>query len=205
MAKPLFFVLDGPDGGGKSTQCRKLVERLRSDGRSVVACSDPGGTEVGTILRHLLLESSCALAPACEALLFMASRAQLVADVIRPALNAGQIVVSDRFLLANVVYQGHAGGLDVDALWRVGELAAQGIQPDRTFVLDLPLDLSMQRRKKSLDRLERRDFAYHQRVREGFLAEAQRRPEMIRVIDASLPPDVVAEHIWAGVSPLLTS
>src|SRR5271154_6577087 len=115
--RPLFLSLDGLDGTGKSTQCRLLIEWLGGEGREVVSCIDPGGTALGQELRQILLSKRRPLARECEALLFMASRAELVAEVIRPALELGKIVVSDRFLLANVVYQGHAGGLDVDLLW----------------------------------------------------------------------------------------
>src|SRR4051812_18910546 len=120
MAAGLFLSLDGIDGTGKSTQCRLLADWLRGRGRAVVACVDPGGTPLGQEVRQILLSGRYHPTPACEALLFMASRAQLVDEVIRPALERGEVVVSDRFLLANVVYQGHAGRLDVDLLWQVG-------------------------------------------------------------------------------------
>jgi dTMP kinase len=125
----------------------------------------------------------------------MASRAQLTAEVIRPALEAGQAVVADRYLLANVVYQGHAGGLDPTRLWEVGLLATQGMEPDLTVVLDLPPESALARRKGAADRVENREAAYHARVREGFLAEARRRPERIRVVDAAQPVEVVHEAI----------
>src|SRR3954447_24627062 len=107
MTRGLFLSLDGIDGGGKSTQCRLLADWLRERGRAVVTCVDPGGTALGAEVRQIVLHHRGELAPACEAFLFMASRAQLVAEVIRPALESGQVVVCDRFLLANVVYQGH--------------------------------------------------------------------------------------------------
>ena len=119
MTRGLFFSLDGLDGTGKSTQCRLLAEWLRSRGHEVIECADPGGTAIGRALRDILLHHRGEIAPACEALLFMASRAQLVAEVIRPALDAGRIVVCDRFLLANVVYQGHGAGLDAEQSGRL--------------------------------------------------------------------------------------
>ena len=154
MSRGLFFSLDGLDGTGKSTQCRLLADWLRSQGRRVVTCIDPGGTAAGEVLRSLLLEQRGELTLPCEAFLFMASRAQLVAEVIGPALADGQVVVSDRFLLANVVYQGHAGGLDPAELWKMGELATGGVEPDLTVVLDLPVDVARQRRGRPADRLE---------------------------------------------------
>src|SRR6516162_7671734 len=123
MPKPAFISLDGLDGTGKSTQCRLLADWLRSVGYSVVECADPGGTAVGDSIRMLLLDRPHEMTLACEAFLFMASRAQLTAEIIRPALAAGNIVISDRYLLANVVYQGHAGGLDPGMLWEIGRLA----------------------------------------------------------------------------------
>src|SRR5439155_25780959 len=117
----------------------------------------------------------------CEALLFMASRAQLVAETIRPALESGQVVVCDRFLLANVVYQGHAGGLDPELLWQAGKLSTGGLEPHLTLVLDMPVEAALSRRKGPADRVESRDLQYHTKVREGFLLEARRRPEQIHI------------------------
>ena len=195
MPHRFFISLDGVDGAGKSTQCQLLAEWLRDQGVSVVLCHDPGGTDLGQQLRHILLNYRGSMELRCEALLFMASRAQLIAEVIRPALDAGQVVISDRFLLANVVYQGHAGGLDPEQLWNVGLFGTGGLEPDLTFVLDLPLDVSVARRKKSADRMESRDQEYYARVRAGFLAEAERRPERIRVIDATPDADQIQARL----------
>jgi dTMP kinase len=203
MTRGTFLSLDGIDGTGKSTQCRLLADWLRARGHAVVQCADPGGTPVGDALRGLLLHHRGEMGPTCEALLFMASRAQLVADVIRPALDAGQVVVCDRFLLANVVYQGYGGGIDIDRLWDIGRFATGGLGPDLTLVLDLPLDAATARRKRAADRLESRAHEYHERVREGFLAAAQHRPKRIRVIDAAGPVEVVHERIREEVSRVL--
>src|SRR4051812_38979100 len=142
----VFITLDGLDGTGKSTQCRLLADWLRGRGYAVVACAEPGGTELGNVLRDVLLHQSHKRTLLSEAFLFMASRAQLVAEVIQPALAAGNIVISDRFLLSTVVYQGHAGGLDPDMLWQIGRIATSGLEPDRTIVLDLPPDEARLRR-----------------------------------------------------------
>src|SRR5439155_6320250 len=115
---------------------------LQGQGQAVTECADPGGTPIGDAIRKLLLDKRQQMGLLCEAFLFMASRAQLVADVIRPALAAGSIVVADRFLLANVVYQGHAGGLSTEKLWETGLFATGGLEPDLTFVLDLPLEIA---------------------------------------------------------------
>jgi dTMP kinase len=203
MSSGMLLSLDGLDGTGKSTQCRLLAEWLRAAGHAVVTCADPGGTVVGSRIRELVLHHEMSLS--CEALLFMASRAQLVSEIIRPALDAGKIVVSDRFLLANVVYQGHAGGLNSEQLWQLGRFATGGIEPDLTIVLDLPLEVARARRKLSADRLESRDDSYHQRVRDGFLAEAHRRPERIRVVDAGESVGAVQDAIRREVARVLAA
>ncbi len=185
MSRSLFLSLDGLDGTGKSTQCRLLADWLRERGHTVQVCADPGGTEVGKILRSLLLEHKGGINLPCEALLFMASRAQLVGEVIRPALERGEIVISDRFMLANVVYQGHAGGLDPALLWQIGLMATGGLEPDLTIVLDLPPHAASRRLSRPRDRMESRPGEYQERVRNGFLAEAEARPESLRVVDAS--------------------
>jgi dTMP kinase len=202
-ARGRFLSLDGIDGTGKSTQCRLLADWLRDQGHDVVSCVDPGGTPLGQELRKVLLSGGYQLDPACTALLFMASRAQLVAEVIRPALAAGKLVLSDRYLLANVVYQGHGDGLDVDLLWQAGRLSTGGIEPDRTFVLDLPLDAALARRGRPADRMESKPRDFHERVREGFLTEARRRPDRISVIDATPGADEVQAALRRRVGALL--
>jgi dTMP kinase len=203
MQRGLFLSLDGVDGAGKSTQCRLLADWLRAAGRDVVTCHDPGGTALGQQLRDILLHQRGPMSAWSEALLFMASRAQLLAEVIHPALTAGKIVLTDRYLLSTVVYQGHAGELDPAQLWNVGLAGAGGLEPDLTIVLDLPLEVSLARRKPSADRLESRGLEYFARVRAGFLAEAQRRPERIRVVDASASLEAVQQVIRQLVSDVL--
>jgi dTMP kinase len=200
MAHAPFISLDGLDGTGKSTQCRLLAAWLRGRGHAVTECTDPGSTPAGDVIRALLLHHRHEMSLACEALLFMASRAQLTDAIIRPALEAGRAVVADRFLLANVAYQGHAGGLNPEQLWQVGRLATGGLEPDLTLVLDMPVEQALARRHGPADRVESRDVAYHTRVRAGFLAEAQRRPERIQVVDASQPIPLVHEAICRQVS-----
>jgi len=204
MQYGFFLSLDGIDGTGKSTQCRLLADWLRQLGQVVVPCIDPGGTSLGEEVRSIVLHHRKEIAMTSEALLFMASRAQLVASVIRPALEAGSIVLSDRFLLANVVYQGHAGGLDSELLWQVGHFATGGLEPDLTLVLDLPVEKAQARREqRPADRVESRNQAYHERVRQGFLTEARRRPDQIRVLDASGSVAEVQKRIQQVVAEVL--
>ncbi len=202
-APGLFLSLDGIDGTGKSTQGRLLAEWLRERGREVVPCTDPGGTPLGKELRQILLSDTYHLTTACAALLFMASRAQLVAEVIRPALEAGKVVISDRFLLANVVYQGHAGGLDVDLLWQAGRLSSGGLEPELTLVLDLPVEQALARRGREPDWIERQPLDFHERVRQGFLTEARRRPGRIVVVDARGSIDEVQAELRRRVAALI--
>jgi dTMP kinase len=201
----LFLSLDGLDGTGKSTQCKLLADWFRARGSSVTECSDPGGTPIGGVIRDLLLDKRRSMTLRSEALLFMASRAQLVAEVIRPALATGHVVISDRFLLANVVYQGHAGGLDPEELWSIGRFSTEGLEPDLTVVLDLPAEAALKRRGRPGDRVESRDGAYHTRVREGFLAEARRHPERIRVVDATASVEVVHQRIVEEVTRVVAA
>lgn len=195
----MFFSFDGIDGAGKSTQIELFAGWLRERGCDVVFCRDPGGTELGEAVRKILLDSSATRIGRCsEMLLYMAARAQLVEEVISPALAAGKTVVSDRFLLANVVYQGHAGGLDPQEIWRIGEAATRGISPDLTFLLDLSDEAAAGRLQRPLDRMEQQGDQFRRRLRAGFLAEAARKPDAIVVIDAARPIDVVQADVRAA-------
>jgi dTMP kinase len=192
----MFFSIDGGDGTGKSTQAQLLGQWLGERGHSVVACRDPGSTPLGEAIRPILLHRhDLHIDRRSEMLLYMAARAQLVEEVIRPALDQGKTVLCDRYLLANVVYQGYGGGLDVATLWEVGRVATGGLMPDLTIVLDVPADVAAARIVRPLDRMENQGAAFHARVREGFLTEALRRPSEIVVIDASRSVDIVQSDI----------
>lgn len=188
----MFFSLDGIDGTGKSTQVKLLADALRGRGFTVTTCVDPGGTELGAKLREILLHGrQTDMGLRTECLLFMASRAELVNRVITPALERGEIVLSDRYLSANVVYQGHAGGLNPEEVRKLGEFATAGVHPDLTVVLDLPAEIARHRRTGLADRVESRGADYFERVRVGFLTEAARDPHRFRVVDASPSIDIV--------------
>lgn len=192
----MFVSFDGMDGVGKSTQITLFCDWLRELGREVVCCRDPGSTGLGEQVRELLLNrQDLKLGPTSEMLLYMAARAQLVEELVVPALAAEKCVVSDRFLLANIVYQGYAGGGDVQVLHQIGAVAVQGVTPDLTIVLDLEVERALARVSQQPDRMESRGVAYFQRVRQGFLREAQRQPERIVVIDAGSSPDDVQAEI----------
>ena len=200
----MFISIDGGDGTGKSTQAELLVGWLRERGLVVAACRDPGSTPLGEAIRAVLLDRhDLNIHRRSEMLLYMAARTQLVEEIVRPALAAGKTVLSDRFLLANVVYQGYGGGLDVPTLWEVGRVATGGLMPDLTVVLDVPPDAAAARIDRPLDRMEQQGAAFHARVREGFLAEAARDPDRIVVIDASGSIENIQAEIRKYVSERL--
>lgn len=192
----LFLSLDGVDGAGKSTQIAMLIDWFERQGRTVISPRDPGSTALGESLREILLHrQEIPLSMTAEMLLYMASRAQLVREVIRPALAKEQVVIADRYLLANVVYQGCAGGENIEHIWQVGTIATDGLMPQLTIVLDLPVEVAMGRIARGLDRLESRGQDYMQLVRNGFLQQARRLADAAIVIDASQPADEVHAKI----------
>lgn len=201
----IFLSLDGVDGAGKSTQCRLLADWLRGQGYSVTTSRDPGGTVAGERIRGILLDRDSKLNVLTETLLYMASRSELLDQIIRPALDQGHVVVSDRYLLSTVVYQGHAGALSPDEIWKLGTFATGGLFPDLTLVLDLPLSETLKRRKGPADRMEAKGEAFLEKVRQGFLAEAQRHPKHMRVIDALPGVDEVQLSIQREVSRVLAN
>jgi dTMP kinase len=201
----LFFSIDGGDGVGKSTQSEMFCQWLRGQGREVIACRDPGSTQLGDAVREILLNRhDLAIHRRSEMLLYMAARAQMVEEIIRPALEQGKIVVSDRYLLANVAYQGYGGGLDVETLWQVGRVSTGGLMPDLTIVLDLPATTAAGRIDRELDRMELQGAAFHARVREGFLTEAGRRPGIV-VINAAASIDEVQTAIRQAAATFVVS
>ena len=201
----MFFAFDGVDGAGKTTQIARFVAWLEAQGHTVVACRDPGSTALGERIRQLLLTADgTSICRMSEMLLYMAARAQMVAEIIAPALEAGHVVVSDRYLLSNVVYQGHAGGLDVAQLWQLGALVTAGRRPDRTFVLDLSEEAAAARLNRPLDRMEQQGLAFRRALRAGFQSEAQRDPEHVVLIDAAQDVDAVAATIRAAAEPVLS-
>jgi len=200
----MFFSFDGIDGTGKTTQIEQFSDWLTQQGHDVVVCRDPGSTKLGEAIRAILLEKhEMQISRMAEMLLYMAARAQLVEEVIKPSLAAGKTLVSDRFLLANVVYQGHAGGLDVNRLWEIGAFITQATQPDLTFLLDMPPASAQQRIQRELDRMEQHGHDFRERLRAGFLAEAARRPDRIVVIDASRSIDDVHAQVRAAAESVL--
>ncbi|MCA9195561.1 MAG: dTMP kinase [Planctomycetales bacterium] len=198
-----MIAFDGVDGSGKSTQIELLRDWLLTRDLEVVLVRDPGGTVLGESLREILLHrQDIPLSITAEMLLYMASRAELVAEVIRPALEADKVVLADRFLLANVVYQGVAGGLPSDYVWQVGLVATGGLRPDLTLLMDIDPESAMTRIQRGLDRLESRGLDYFRKVRSGFLDQASKASERVEIIDATQSIADIQYQIQAAVELL---
>ena len=185
----MFIVFEGVDGAGKTTQLVQLVEWLEQQGVTVVTCKDPGSTGLGEQLRAILLSSvDTPISMRAEMMMFTTARTQLVDEIIRPALEAGKAVVLDRYVYSTIVYQGHAGNLPTEEIRQVNHVATGGLMPDLTFMIDLPVEVSMQRLGESLDRMESRGADYFEKVRAGFVFESQREDEGIELVDGNRSP-----------------
>ncbi|MGH2620578.1 MAG: dTMP kinase [Anaerolineales bacterium] len=183
-----FITIEGPDGSGKSTQARLLADHLAGQGYDVLFTREPGGTEIGDQIRRVIMSlENKQMSPQAEFLLFSASRAQLVREVIQPKLAAGGLVVCDRFYDSSLAYQGYGHQLDLDQLRSVTEFVTGGLVPDLTLLLDLPSEVGLNRRKEAglWNRLDDYDLAFHERVRDGYLRLAQAEPRRWVVIDAT--------------------
>ncbi|NGO37821.1 dTMP kinase [Limisphaera ngatamarikiensis] len=210
--KGLFITFEGTEGSGKTTQVALLAQSLREWGRRVRVVREPGGTPIGEEIRHTLKHShqNHAMAWETELLLMNASRAQLVREVIRPALAAGEIVLCDRFADSTIAYQGYGRGLDLEMVRRVIEVAVGDTWPDLTLLLRVPPEVSAERlraRQATLpfvrDRMEEADAAFFERVARGYEAIAAADPKRVRVIDASGSVEEVRAAIWREVAPLV--
>ena len=205
-----FITFEGTEGGGKSTQINLLAARLRERGMTVRTLREPGSTPIGEEIRHTLQHSAQnqAMTAEAELLLMNASRAQLVREVIRPALHAGEIVLCDRFSDSTVAYQGYGRGLDLETVRRVIAFAVGDTRPDLTIVLHVPIDVSEARRKaresKQRDRMEELDRKFFERVEAGFKAIAAAEPKRVRVLDATQSIDQVQEQLWSVVLPVVS-
>ena len=208
----MFITLEGIEGCGKSTQAARLAKQLRADGIPVLLTLEPGGTRVGQGIRKILLDArNRHLAPLAELLLYEADRAQHAAEVIGPALKRGEWVVCDRYYDATTVYQGIARGLDLDLINVLNQRASEGVRPDITLLLDCPVEVGLRRAltrneacgEKGQDRFEREKAAFHEAVREGYLALARKEPDRFIVVDGSLSEDLLAGRIVEHLMPFL--
>jgi dTMP kinase len=208
----VFITFEGIEGCGKSTQARRLVNRLRDASVPLVFTLEPGGTRVGRDIRRILLDSSNSrLSPLAELFLYEADRAQHIEEKIRPALEQGKWVVCDRFFDATTVYQGFARGQDMKLIRTLNEKACFGIRPDMTFLIDCPVEIGLKRALKrnegvpevGQDRFEREEKDFHEAVRQGYITMAEEEPERIGVVDCKLNEDELEEVIFEHVRPFI--
>ncbi len=208
----LFITIEGPEGAGKTTQARLLYERLSST-YPILHTREPGGTQIGERIRHLLLdEGRREMTPHTEMLLFAASRAQFVSEVVEPALREGRVVVSERYVDASLAYQGYARGLGIDVVRQVNVVASRGLTPDLTLLLDIDPAVGLARARAAAgkegrrghgDRMEQEDLTFHARVREGFLLLAREEPNRMHVVDGNRDQRTVHEEVAAVVERFL--
>jgi dTMP kinase len=199
-----FIVFDGGEGSGKSTQSKLLKQSLETQGLKVLLVRDPGSTRVGEMVRSILLNPEhIEIAMRCEMLLYMAARAQLMAESILPVLRQGHIVISDRFVSSTLAYQLGGDGLTAEEILAVAEIAIHGRWPDLTILLDMSPDQSQSRMTRAKDRIEQRPMEYHERVRQNYLAQAAAMPDRYRVINSNRPVPLVQADVLAVVRSLL--
>ncbi|KRF28699.1 dTMP kinase [Paenibacillus sp. Soil787] len=210
----IFITFEGPDGAGKTTQLKKLAEELKQQGHDVLVTREPGGTAISDQIRSIILDPvNKEMVDQAEVLLYAASRAQHVHQLILPALAAGRIVLCDRFIDASVAYQAYGLGVDVDMVKAISHYASSGLQATRTYILDVPVEVSLARlhhrasgtgvNVQQLDRIEQKNVDYHSRVREGFHQIAADHPERVRVVNANRNQEEIAKDIWTDCNRLL--
>lgn len=201
----LFITFEGPEGGGKTTQLRLLQATLEEQGRQVIATREPGGTAIGNAIRTILLDSThTAMSPRTEALLFNAARAQLLDEIVQPALALGKIVLCDRFADSTLAYQGYGRQLSLAELKLLITYATQGIRPHLTIFLDLPAEVGLHRKQGAeWNRMEAEQLAFHQRVRDGFYALVANEPTRWLVVDATQSIAQVQQTIWQRVMSVI--
>lgn len=200
-----FIVFDGPDGSGKSTQFKRFAAYAREHRLKVCEVREPGGTAIGEQIRTVLLDpANHEMSLRCEMMLYMASRAQLIEQIIKPALARQELVLADRFISSTLAYQGTAGGMTPEEILAVGRVAIGSIWPDLTVIFDVDEHVAATRLNPLLDRMELKGIEFHRRVRQGFLAQAQNEPDRHLVIDASADADAVFERLLAELQARLS-
>jgi dTMP kinase len=199
----IFITLEGGEGAGKTTQAQLLRRRLEQSGHKVVVTREPGGTSLGEKLRDIIFRPG--LEPETELLLILAARAHLVAEVIRPALEHGGVVICDRYSDSTLAYQGHGRGLSLDAVTAANELATRGLRADLSILLELPVEVGLARKTANAewDSIGQEGREFHERVHAGFRELVAGEPERWLVVDATLPAEVIGERIWERMASLV--
>ncbi|MCS6902874.1 MAG: dTMP kinase [Candidatus Bipolaricaulota bacterium] len=201
----MFIALEGLDGCGKSTQLRALAQRLQQSKMDPVIVQEPGGTPVGEEIRHILLHrEELKMAPLTELLLYEASRSELTETVIRPALASGRWVLTDRYSLSSVAYQGYGRGLDLRLVRELNRIATGGLDPQMTFLIDVPVEVALQRKGRARDRLEGSGVEFYERVRRGYLTEISRISGGV-LLDGQKEIAALSEEVWGYIRPLVAA
>lgn len=210
MEKGIFITIEGPDGSGKTTILQMLAENLEKEGYAVVATREPGGIDIAEQIRKVILDpENTAMDPRTEALLYAAARRQHLAEKVKPALNAGKVVLCDRFVDSSLAYQGHARGLGIDEVYSINEFAIESMMPAMTLYFDVAPEIGLERINKNkgreVNRLDMEKLEFHQKVREGYMIIAERFPDRIAQIDASKELAAVYKQAEAKIKELLNS
>ncbi len=199
-----FITLEGPEGSGKSTQAALILDYLREKKQPVMLLREPGGVQIAESIRRILLDvESAGMSDTCETLLYMAARAQLVKEVLEPALASGKVILCDRFLDSTIAYQGYGNGVDVHAIEAIGQFATQGIQPNLTLLFDVDAQVGLSRTNAVKDRIELRSMEYHQRVRQGYLALAKQCPARIKTIQIDASKEEIFKRVKGYIDACL--
>ncbi|MBP9855245.1 MAG: dTMP kinase [Candidatus Omnitrophica bacterium] len=202
--KGLFITFEGSEGSGKSTQMELIGRYLKEKNKDILFVREPGGVAISEKIRAILLDpENKIMASSCEMLLYMAARAQLVEEIIAPALKKGKVVICDRFLDSTIVYQGYGHQMDIPFINKVGTFATQGIKPDLTFIFDIEAKKGLARIKRDKDRIEQRAMTYHTRVRNGYLAIAKKEPKRIKIINSDQSIEDIHKHVRQHIDRLL--
>lgn len=204
----MFITLEGGEGSGKSTALRLIIAKLEKEGKQVVLTREPGGTPIAEQIRNVILDKgNTAMDPRTEALLYAASRRQHIVEKILPSLKEGKIVISDRYLDSSLAYQGGARGLGIDTILEVNQYATEGLLPDLTLLFDLAPEVGLERiganENREVNRLDVEKITFHEKVRASFLELARRYPDRILILDASLPPEQLAEKAYEAIEKKL--
>lgn len=199
-----FITLEGAEGSGKSTQSALILDYFKSKKMPAMVLREPGGVKIAEHIRAILLDvNHTQMSDACETLLYMAARAQMVQEVLLPSLKAGTHVICDRFLDSTIAYQGAGNGVDQDVISKIGLFATAGITPDLTILFDIDVRQGLSRTDAKKDRIEKRAIAYHERVRQGYLDIAKKEPKRVKVIQVDAPKEMIFQRVKAYIEGIL--